>query len=47
MTFDGVKPVELQEPLAVLARDPKRFAHDLNFPPADKIRPSGNKRAVE
>ena len=28
----------LQEPLAELARDPKRFAHDLDFPPAEKIR---------
>jgi len=34
---DG-KPVELQEPLEELARDPKRFAHDLVFPPTDKIR---------
>jgi 2-isopropylmalate synthase len=32
------KPVELQEPLEELARDPKRFAHDLEFPPADRIR---------
>ena len=38
MTLDGVKPVELQEPLAELARDPTRFAHDLEFPPADTIR---------
>src|SRR5260370_8249587 len=30
--------VELQEPLEELARDPKRFAHDLVFPPEDKIR---------
>src|SRR5260221_5744173 len=30
--------VELQEPLEELARDPKRFSHDLVFPPADKIR---------
>src|SRR6195256_6850820 len=36
--MDGVKPVELQEPLADLARDPKRFVHDLQFPPAGKIR---------
>ena len=36
--MDGVKPVELQEPLGELARDPKRFAHDLEFPPAAKIR---------
>ncbi|HLQ60971.1 MAG TPA: hypothetical protein VK131_03820 [Candidatus Acidoferrales bacterium] len=32
------KSVELQEPLGELARDPKRFAHDLRFPPAEKIR---------
>ena len=36
--MDGVKPVELQEPLAELARDPTRFTHDLIFPPADRIR---------
>src|SRR6202049_280045 len=36
--MDGVKPVELQEPLADLARDPTRFAHDLEFPPPEKIR---------
>ncbi len=30
--------VVLQEPLAELARDPRRFDHDLVFPPADKIR---------
>ncbi len=35
---DGVKPVELQEPLRELARDPKDFNHDLRFPPADRIR---------
>jgi isopropylmalate/homocitrate/citramalate synthase len=35
---DGVKPVDLQEPLAELARDPTRFNHDLVFPPADRIR---------
>jgi isopropylmalate/homocitrate/citramalate synthase len=35
---DDVKPVELQEPLAQLARDPTRFSHDLEFPPPDKIR---------
>jgi isopropylmalate/homocitrate/citramalate synthase len=35
---DGVKPVDLQEPLEQLARDPKRFDHDLKFPPAAKIR---------
>ena len=32
------KPVELQEPLSELARDPTRFAHDLTFPPPEKIR---------
>jgi len=31
-------PVELQEPLEELARDPKRFGHDLVFPPAGRIR---------
>ena len=30
--------VELQEPLEELARDPRRFSHDLLFPPADRIR---------
>src|SRR3982074_3026319 len=35
---DFVGQVELQEPLEELARDPKRFAHDLEFPPAGKIR---------
>ena len=30
--------VELQEPLDELARDPRRFSHDLVFPPAEKIR---------
>ncbi len=30
--------VKLQEPLEELARDPKRFAHDLVFPPEGKIR---------
>src|SRR5260370_19083503 len=30
--------VKLQEPLEELARDPKRFAHDLVFPPEDRIR---------
>src|SRR5690242_12652832 len=35
---DDRQPVELQEPLAELARDPKRFSHDLSFPPAEKIR---------
>jgi isopropylmalate/homocitrate/citramalate synthase len=32
------KPVDLQEPLEELARDPRKFAHDLQFPPAEKIR---------
>ena len=36
MAEDG--PVELQEPLEDLARDPRRFTHDLVFPPAAKIR---------
>ncbi len=36
--MDGVQPVELQEPLEELARDPTRFTHDLIFPPAAKIR---------
>ena len=36
--MDGVPPVELQEPLEELARDPRRFDHDLRFPPADRIR---------
>jgi isopropylmalate/homocitrate/citramalate synthase len=36
--MDGVIPVELQEPLEELARDPTRFTHDLMFPPADRIR---------
>ena len=36
--MDGVKPVELQEPLSELARDPTRFSHDLKFPPANRIR---------
>ena len=36
--MDDIKPVELQEPLEELARDPKRFAHDLKFPPEEKIR---------
>jgi len=31
-------PVELQEPLEDLARDPRRFGHDLVFPPSDRIR---------
>jgi 2-isopropylmalate synthase len=30
--------VELQEPLDELARDPRRFEHDLKFPPPEKIR---------
>src|SRR5260370_6274317 len=36
--WGGEQPVELQEPLEELARDPKRFEHDLVFPPEDKIR---------
>ena len=32
------EPVQLQEPLEELARDPRRFGHDLVFPPAEKIR---------
>ena len=36
--MDDIEPVELQEPLDELARDPTRFAHDLKFPPPDKIR---------
>src|SRR5467141_932632 len=35
---DDIHPVDLQEPLEELARDPKRFSHDLKFPPAEKIR---------
>jgi len=35
---DSVDPVELQEPLDELVRPPSRFAHDLTFPPADRIR---------
>src|SRR5438132_5900316 len=35
---DDFHPVELQEPLDELARDPTRFAHDLKFPPPEKIR---------
>ena len=31
-------PVELQEPLDELARDPRRFFHDLSFPAPDRIR---------
>jgi isopropylmalate/homocitrate/citramalate synthase len=34
--MDG--PVDLQEPLGELARDPRHFAHDLKFPPPEKIR---------
>src|SRR5437588_12231319 len=30
--------VDLQEPLDELARNPTRFSHDLQFPPADRIR---------
>ena len=36
MPDDG--PVKLQEPLEELARDPRRFSHDLRFPPSDRIR---------
>lgn len=36
--MDGVKPVDLQEPLDELARNPTKFDHDLNFPAPDKIR---------
>ena len=36
--MDGVEPVELQEPLSDLVRDPRQFDHDLQFPPADRIR---------
>jgi 2-isopropylmalate synthase len=36
--FEGIQPVELQEPLEELARDPRRFLHDLQFPPSDRIR---------
>jgi len=35
---DEIKPVELQEPLEELARNPTRFAHDLQFPPPERIR---------
>src|SRR5256712_2137459 len=35
---DDNPPVDLQEPLEELARDPKRFSHDLKFPPEEKIR---------
>src|SRR5437667_2041750 len=35
---DDIHPVDLQEPLEELARDPKRFSHDLKFPPVEKIR---------
>src|SRR2546428_12513027 len=35
---DDIHPVDLQEPLDELARDPKRFSHDLKFPPVEKIR---------
>ncbi len=34
----GVRPVDLQEPLDELVRPPTRFAHDLRFPPTDRIR---------
>ena len=36
--MDDLEPVELQEPLEELARDPRAFSHDLKFPPAEKIR---------
>ena len=36
--MDEIKPVELQEPLEELARNPTRFAHDLQFPPPERIR---------
>jgi isopropylmalate/homocitrate/citramalate synthase len=36
--MEGVQPVHLQEPLEELARDPRRFGHDLSFPPAERIR---------
>ncbi len=32
------EPVDLQEPLEELARDPRDFLHDLKFPAADQIR---------
>ncbi len=34
----GPQRVDLQEPLEELARNPTRFAHDLQFPAAEKIR---------
>ncbi len=36
--MDDIKPVELQEPLEELARDPRHFSHDLTFPAPEKIR---------
>ncbi|HEX6487917.1 MAG TPA: hypothetical protein VF137_03445 [Candidatus Dormibacteraeota bacterium] len=33
-----MNPVDLQEPLDELARNPTRFAHDLTFPAPDRIR---------
>ena len=36
--MEPIRPVDLQEPLAELARPPSRFDHDLQFPPADRIR---------
>ncbi len=36
--MDGVEPVQLQEPLAELIRDPTRFGHDLRFPEPGAIR---------
>src|SRR5437660_12008865 len=32
------RAVDLREPLGSLVRDPGSFAHELRFPPADKIR---------
>jgi 2-isopropylmalate synthase len=34
----NVPPVDLQEPLDDLARPPRRFDHDLRFPPSERIR---------
>ena len=42
-SLDSMGQVELQEPLAELARDPKHFDHDLRFPPAGKIRGCGRR----
>lgn len=35
---EGIQPVELQEPLEELVREPHRFQHDLKFPAPDRIR---------